>query len=173
MQIAYIASAIAFAVGFLFALVIYLIKRNSAFRAVSQATEIAESIKRDAAKEAEVAKKAALVEAREEWFKQKRIFDEEVKERQRELRAQEKKYNERLGSLDKRLDSLDKKENNLTEQEQRLKGKEDELQQKKQEFDDIITEQKRKLAEVAGLSREEALERLRLELIHCTSGGCQ
>ncbi|MDD2422595.1 MAG: ribonuclease Y [Candidatus Cloacimonetes bacterium] len=165
MQIAYIASAIAFAVGFLFALVIYLIKRNSAFRAVSQATEIAESIKRDAAKEAEVAKKAALVEAREEWFKQKRIFDEEVKERQRELRAQEKKYNERLGSLDKRLDSLDKKENNLTEQEQRLKGKEDELQQKKQEFDDIITEQKRKLAEVAGLSREEALERLRLELI--------
>ncbi len=165
MQIAYIASAIAFVVGFLFALVIYLIKRSTAFRMVSQATEIAENIKRDASKEADVAKKAALVEAREEWFKQKRIFDEEVKERQRELRTQEKKYNERLGSLDKRLDSLDKKENNLSEQERKLKGKEDELQHKKQESENIITEQKRKLAEVAGLSREEALERLRQELI--------
>ncbi|MCB5262613.1 MAG: ribonuclease Y [Candidatus Cloacimonetes bacterium] len=162
---AYIASAIAFAVGFLLALVIYLIKRNGAFRAVSQATEIAESIKRDATKESEVAKKAALVEAREEWFKQKRIFDEEVKDRQRELRAQEKKYNERLGSLDKRLDSLDKKENNLSEQERKLKTKEDELLQKKQESESIIVEQKRKLAEVAGLSREQALERLRVELI--------
>lgn len=160
-----ITSAIAFAVGFLLALVIYLIKRNSAFKTVSQANEIAETIKRDATKESEVAKKAALVEAREEWFKQKRIFDEEVKDRQRDLRAQEKKYNERLGSLDKRLDSLDKKENNLSEQERKLKSKEDELQQKKQESENIITEQKRKLAEVAGLSREQALERLREELI--------
>lgn len=165
MQNAYITGAIAFAVGFLLALVIYLIKRNGAFKAVSQATEIAENIKRNATKESEVAKKAALVEAREEWFKQKRIFDEEVKERQRELRAQEKKYNERLGSLDKRLDSLDKKENNLTEQEQRIKGKDDELQKKKQEIESIINEQKSKLAEVAGLSREQALERLRQELI--------
>ena len=82
MQNAYITGAIAFAVGFLLALVIYLIKRNGAFKAVSQATEIAENIKRNATKESEVAKKAALVEAREEWFKQKRIFDEEVKERQ-------------------------------------------------------------------------------------------
>lgn len=162
---AYIASAIGFALGFIVALLIYLIKRNSAFKVVSQATEIAENIKREAKAEAEAAKKAALVEAREEWFKQKRILDEEVKERQRELRAQEKKYNERLSSLDKRLDSLDKKENSLSEQERKLKTKEDEFQQKKQEFEIILEEQKRKLAEVAGLSREEALERLRVELI--------
>ncbi len=162
---AYITSAIAFALGFFVALLIYLMKRHSAFKVVAEATEIAENIKKDAKSEAEAAKKAALVEAREEWFKQKRILDEEVKERQRELRLQEKKYNERLGSLDKRLDSLDKKENSLSEQERRLKGKEDEIQTKKQEFQVIIDEQKKKLAEVAGLSREEALERLRLELI--------
>jgi hypothetical protein len=48
------------------------------------------------------------LEAREEWFKQKRILDEEVKERQKNCDTR-KKYNERLSSLDKRLDSLDKK----------------------------------------------------------------
>lgn len=161
----YIALAIGLVAGFIVAAVVYLVKRNTAFKLVSQATEIAENIKKDAKIDAENQKKSALLEAREEWFKQKRILDEEVKERQRELRAQEKKYNERLGSLDKRLDSLDKKENSLSEQERKLKSKEDELQSKKQEYEGILAEQKSKLAEVAGLSREDALERLRLELI--------
>jgi len=161
----YILGAIGLVLGFGLALVIYFIRRNSSFKLIAQVTEIAENIKRDAANEAETMKKEALLEAREDWFKQKRILDEEVKERQRELRSQEKKYNDRLSSLDKRLDSLDKKENSLSEQERKLKGKEDELLQKKKEYEDILIEQKTKLSEVAGLSREEALERLRLELI--------
>jgi hypothetical protein len=40
------------------------------------------------------------LEAREEWLN-KTILDEEIKERQKELRTQEKKYTERLSSLDK------------------------------------------------------------------------
>ena len=157
--------AIGAAIGFAVALLIYISKRNTTFKLISQATRIAEDMKKDAKTEAETAKKAALLEAREEWFKQKRILDEEVKERQKELRAQEKKYNERLGSLDKRLDSLDKKESNLTEQEKKLKSKEDEVAQRKQDLEGVITEQKNKLAEIAGLSREEAVSRLREELI--------
>ncbi|MCB5266538.1 MAG: ribonuclease Y [Candidatus Cloacimonetes bacterium] len=162
----YILGVLGLVLGFVIALVIYFIRRNSSFKLISQANEIADNIKRDAKTEAETSKKEALLEAREEWFKQKRILDEEVKERQRELRSQEKKYNERLGSLDKRLDSLDKKENSLSEQERKLKSKEDELQEKTKEYEHILSEQKNKLAEVAGLTREEALERLRTELIN-------
>ncbi|MBP7310226.1 MAG: ribonuclease Y [Candidatus Cloacimonetes bacterium] len=161
----YLAVGLGIVIGFVIAMVIYLIRRNSSFKLISQATTIAEDLKKEAKTEAENAKKAAILEAREEWFKQKRILDEEVKERQKELRAQEKKYNERLGSLDKRLDSLDKKESNLTEQERKLKQKEDEISLKKNEYEDIISIQKNKLAEIAGLSREEALNRLRDELI--------
>ena len=153
------------AVGFVIALFIYIIKRNSTFKLISQSTKIAEELERNAKIEAENAKKAALLEAREEWFKQKRILDEEIKERQKELRTQEKKYNERLSSLDKRLDSLDKKETNLTEQERKLKQKEEELANKKTEYEQIITEQKNKLVEIAGLSRDEAIALLREELI--------
>ncbi len=161
----YLAVGLGIVIGLVIALVIYLIRRNSSFKLISQATTIAEELKNEAKTVAENAKKAAILEAREEWFKQKRILDEEVKERQKELRAQEKKYNERLSSLDKRLDSLDKKESNLTEQERKLKQKEDEINLKKNEFEDIISMQKNKLAEIAGLSREEALNRLREELI--------
>ncbi len=151
--------------GFAIALIIYFIKRNTAFKLISQSTKIAEELEKNAKIEAENAKKAALLEAREEWIKQKRLLDEEIKERQKELRLEEKKYNERLSSLDKRLDSLDKKETALAEQEKKLRNKEEELLNKKNEFDAIIVEQKNKLAEIAGLSREEAIARLREELI--------
>jgi len=151
--------------GFAIALIIYFIKRNTAFKLISQSTKIAEELEKNAKIEAENAKKAALLEAREEWIKQKRLLDEEIKERQKELRLEEKKYNERLSSLDKRLDSLDKKETALAEQEKKLRSKEEELLNKKNEFDAIIAEQKNKLAEIAGLSREEAIARLREELI--------
>ncbi|MEN6444724.1 MAG: ribonuclease Y [Candidatus Cloacimonas sp.] len=160
-----IALIIGVAIGFAIALIIYLVKRNTTFKLISRSTKIAEELERNAKIEAENAKKAALLEAREEWFKQKRILDDEIKERQKELRIQEKKYNERLSSLDKRLDSLDKKENNLTEQEKKLKAKEEEILNKKNEFEAIIAQQKTKLAEIAGLSREEAIARLREELI--------
>lgn len=160
-----IAIIIGVAIGFAIALIIYLVKRNTTFKLISRSTKIAEELERNAKIEAENAKKAALLEAREEWFKQKRILDDEIKERQKELRIQEKKYNERLSSLDKRLDSLDKKENNLTEQEKKLKAKEEEILNKKNEFEAIIAQQKNKLAEIAGLSREEAIARLREELI--------
>ncbi|HNW24298.1 MAG TPA: ribonuclease Y [Candidatus Cloacimonas sp.] len=160
-----IALIIGVAAGFALALIIYLIKRNTTFKLISQSTKIAEDLERNAKIEAESAKKAALLEAQEEWIKQKRLLDEEVKERQKELRLQEKKYNERLSSLDKRLDSLDKKETTLAEQEKKLRSKEEELLNKKTEYEAILTAQKNKLAEIAGLSREEAIARLREELI--------
>ena len=157
--------AIGVIVGFLLAVIIYLIKRNSTFRIISQAKQIVEELKNNARNEIETSKKAAVLEAKDEWFKQKRVMEDEIKERQKELRVQEKKYNDRLGSLDKRLDSLDKKESNLGEQEKKLKLKDEELSRKNIDLEKVISEQKTKLSEIAGLSREEALQIMREELI--------
>jgi ribonuclease Y len=151
--------------GFGVALIIYLIRRGTTFRMIAHSQEIAEEIKRNAKTEAETAKKAAILEGRDEWFKQKRGMEDEIRERQKELRIQEKKYNERLGSLDKRLDSLDKKESNLSDQERKLKQKEEELLKRNSDVDRLIAEQRDRLAEIAGLSRDEAVARMREELI--------
>lgn len=157
--------AIGVAGGLLIALVIYLAKRSSSFRIISQAKKIAEEIKESAHKEIENAKKAAVLEAKDEWFKQKKVMEDELKERQKELRDQERKYNERLSNLDKRLDALDKKENNLLGQEKKLKYKEEEINRKYQECEQFINAQKAKLEEIAGMSREQALQMMREELI--------
>lgn len=161
----YIVAAIGLVLGFALALVIYLVQRNTAFRMVAHSKEVVEEIKTAAKTEAETLKKTAILEAKEEWFKQKRNMEEEIKERQKELRFQEKKYNDRLGTLDKRLESLDKKENTLTEQERKTRQKEEELSAKLQESEAVLQAQKQKLTEIAGISREEAIQRLREELI--------
>jgi len=165
MSIDLMSVAIGAAVGFVLALIIYILKRNSAFKLIAHSKSIAEEIKKDARKEAENARKSAILEAKDEWFKQKNVYEREIKERQNELRAQEKKYNERLGSLDKRLETLDKKESMLTDQERQLKNKEEQLSQKIAEYNTVLVEQKEKLSEISGLSREEALLRLKEELI--------
>lgn len=160
-----IALALGVLVGFGLALLIYLIRRGTTFKMISQAKDIVEELKRNAKTEIENAKKAAVLEGRDEWFKQKRGMEDEIRERQKELRIQEKKYNERLVSLDKRLDSLDKKENNLSDQERKLKQKEEDLQRRNADVEKIISEQTKRLSEIAGLTREEAIARLREELI--------
>lgn len=158
-------AAIGFGLGFLIALVIYLIKRNSAFRLISQSKQVVEEMKDSAKADIELAKKAAILEAKEEWFKQKRVMEDEIKDRQKELRFQEKKHNERIGSLDKRLEAMDKKEANITEQEKRLKNREDDVSRKHLDVEKIISDQHAKLSEIAGLSRDEALKLIREELI--------
>jgi len=157
--------AIGLAGGLLIALIIYLAKRRSSFRLISEAKKIAEEIKESAHKEIQNAKKAAVLEAKVEWFKQKKSMEDELKERQKELRDQERKYNERLSNLDKRLDALDKKESNLLGQEKKLKFKEEEINRKYQECEQFINAQKAKLEEIAGMSREQAIQQLREELI--------
>lgn len=157
--------AIGIAGGIIIALIIYVIKRNSAFKLISHSKSIADDIKKEAKKEAETARKAAILEAKDEWFKQKSSYEKEIKERQNELRVQEKKYSERLSSLDKRLENLDKKENSLTDQDAKLKRKEEEINQKSVEYNNIINEQRNKLSEIAGLTREDAIRILKEELI--------
>ena len=155
-----------FILGLVIALVIYFVKRNSSFKLISQAKSIADDITKEARREAENSKKATILEAKDEWFRQKTIYEKEIKERQNELRVQEKKYNDRLSSLDKRLETLDKKEQTLTEQEKQLKTRDEALNQKIVEYNNVIGEQKAKLSEIAGLSRDEALQMLRDELIN-------
>ncbi len=151
--------------GLIIAFLIYLIRRSTTFRFISQAKQIAEEIKESGRSEVEGIKKAAILEAKDEWFKQKRVLEDEIKDRQKELRIQEKKYGDRLASLDKRLDALDKKETNLGEQERRLKNREEDISRKNLECERIIGEQRARLTEIAGLSREDAVQIMRNELI--------
>jgi ribonucrease Y len=151
--------------GFCISLIIYFVQRNRAFNMISNAKQISTKIIEDTKAETETQKKQTILEAKDEWYRKKNTYEEEIKERQNELRAMEKRYNERALTLDKRMESLDKKESNLMDIEKNFKVKEDEVQFKKEELERIISEQKDKLSNIAGMSRDEALQTLREELL--------
>jgi ribonuclease Y len=160
----YIYLAVAFSAGVVFMLIINYVKKSVSDKNILKSTELAKKIIEDAKQEIENQKKAATLEAKEEWFKIQKGYEDEINSRKKEIYALEKEYNERVAKLDKRLENLDRKENTLHEFEKKLKIQEIEIKQKKIELDELIEQQNQKLTEIAKLSREEAVQILKNNL---------
>lgn len=152
-------------IGFTIAMVILFALKQKASTIISLANKEAEKVVEEIRQEAILEKKAAVIEAKDEWYKTRRVHEEEIKERKKEIRILEKKFNERLSVLDKRLEGLDKKELKLNEIEEKNKIRETELELKKQQVNELIIQQEEKLCSIAQLTREEALEILKSQLI--------
>ncbi|HOE90721.1 MAG TPA: ribonuclease Y [Candidatus Cloacimonadota bacterium] len=159
-----IAAAVGLVLGFLFALFIYFAKKNTAFKMIAQTEIIAKELIEDAKKESQSLKKKVVLDAKEEWFKTQKGYENEIKERQKEVRNLENKFNERVNNFDKRLEAFDKKENTLSEIEKKLKNQEEQLSKKSEEVHSIVEEQKKKLEDIAGMTKDQAVSVLRDEM---------
>ncbi len=151
--------------GFLLLFLILLVKKKNAFKIIDEAKKEAACLREESKNEIALKKKAAILEAKDEWYHTKRVQEDELKDRKKELRTMEKKFNERLANLDKRFEGLDKKENRLNELENKNKIRESELELKKQQINELVIQQEEKLTEIANLTREEATEILKNQLI--------
>ncbi|MCF7794268.1 MAG: ribonuclease Y [Candidatus Cloacimonetes bacterium] len=160
----YIYAGAAFVTGILLMLIISFIKKSVSDKNILKSTELAKKIIDDAKVEVENQKKAATLQAKEEWFKIQKGYEDEINNRKKEIYSLEKEYNERVAKLDKRLENLDRKENNLQDFEKKIKIQEVEIKQKKIELDELIEKQNQKLTEIAKLSREEAVQILKNNL---------
>ena len=144
-------------VGFITGIVIFwVISRSRRDSAVTEASRIREEAKKEAEhllREAKVSAKADVLKLREE-------FENEAKERKRELNKLEQRLDLREENLDKKFDLLDsrydlieKKEKQLNEAQERIEAKEAELKEK---IDHQIIE----LQKIAELDRETAKQML-------------
>lgn len=156
--------AIGIVAGILIAYLFTLLRKAAGNKKILQANELAKKIIDDSKKEADTLKKSIVLEAKEEWYRTQKKYEEEIATRKRELHSLEKEYNERVHSLDKRLENLDRKESFLQDFEKRLKAQDQELQKKRSELDKMLEHQNKKLSEIAKLSREEATEILKNNL---------
>ncbi len=153
-----------FALGIIVSLFINFIKRTTDNRNILRSNELAKKIIDDARQESENLKKSAALEAKEEWYKTQKKYEEEINSRKKELYSLEKEYNDRSLNLDKRLETLERRDNNLHKFEKDLRLEEEKITRKKDEFDSLIEQQNRKLSEIAKLSREEAIQILKNNL---------
>jgi ribonuclease Y len=124
--------------------------------AEQKARELLETAKR----EAEALKKEAEIQAKDYFYRARVEFEAEAKERRLELQNMERRLLQKEENIDKRLDLLDQKEASLTKREKALQQQEKIINEKEKQYQTLVEEQRQLLEQMAGISAEEAKERL-------------
>jgi ribonuclease Y len=150
-------AAAAAVVGFL---VGWLAHRVRYTRMQGQARNLGEQIVAEARLEAEDLRKTAQLEAKDELLKASREAERTAQEHRRDLSRRQDVLDERDHSLNRKVEFLDAKEGRLDQREQELRRSEAALQEQTAAVAALERRQLTVLEEVAGLSRDEACNRL-------------
>ena len=138
--------------------------RNVSVKRIGDAEGLARRIVEEARKEAQAQKKEILLQGQNDLYSQKRELENEYKEREREMKARERKLSESGDRLEERLEKVSQKEHEVLAVEKELTRKERQLAESEEFLNARISEEEKKLEEIAGLTTEEARERLLAEV---------
>lgn len=151
----------------------YLIRKSIAEAKISSAETLAKQIVDEAHRNADAAKKEALLEAKDENHTIRQQAEEEIRERRAEIQTQENRLMQKEESLDRRSETLDKRELLLEQREQNLTGKQQQIEEMESKVESMVQEQQEELERISGYTTEKAqaiiLDRVEKELKHETA----
>ncbi|MGA2957026.1 MAG: ribonuclease Y [Thermodesulfobacteriota bacterium] len=148
---------IALAIGVLIGLFLHKKLTAARFRLAEQKTR---EVVEEARKKAEAVKREAEIQAKDYLFQAKAEFESEAKERRQEILNLEKRLLQREENLEKRIDLFDQKESNLSKREKAILQQEKNVSEMEKKYQSLIGEQRQLLERIAGISPEEAKDRL-------------
>ncbi|MGO4936883.1 ribonuclease Y [Fundicoccus sp. Sow4_H7] len=151
--VSYAFAIVALIIGFI---VGFYVKKTSDEKRISNAKENAETIVDDAIQQAQLLKREALFEAKEENLKYRNEIEQELKERKAETASLEKRLNQREDKLDKKSNTLDKRESNIELKEEDYIKRNNALTLNEEKIQQLIVDQQNELERVAMLTRSEA-----------------
>lgn len=134
----------------------YLIRKSIAEAKISSAENLAKQIVDEANRNAESAKKEALLESKEEAHVFRQQVEEELRERRTETQKQEERLLTKEENLDRKSVLLEKRELSLENREETLIEKQQQIEEMESKVDDMIAEQKTKLEKISGYTSEQA-----------------
>ena len=147
--------------------------KQSAEQRQADAKQTAAQIVEDANKEADILKKEALLEAREEIHSQKNKAEWEIKEQRQEVSLQESRLDQREDNLNHKEKMLDEKDSNLQRKENKLEARIEKIDKLEKEVEQGKEKQDKELVRISGLSEEEArdivLQQTEKELVNETA----
>jgi ribonuclease Y len=123
---------------------------------VESAEVLAVKIIANAEREAETKKKEALLEAKDQLFRERSEFEEGANLRRLELQEVEKRLGSKEETLDRRQETLEKKEADVEAHDTSLQQKEQSLLRQEGELQKLMGEEQLKLERIAGLTGEAA-----------------
>jgi ribonuclease Y len=148
----------------------YWIRKSIAEKKISSAEELAKQIVQEGHRNAEVAKKEALLEVKDENHKIRQDLEQEIRERRLELQKQENRLMQKEENLDRKDDTLDKRERMQEKKETTLAEKQQQIEEMESKVDAMLHEQQAELERISGLTADQAkqtiLERVEKEVSH-------
>ncbi len=150
-------AVVAFPIAFIFGRRKGQAAEEAARKAAGQSAEqVAKRIISDAERDADSAKKQALLSGKEEVMKAREAWEQEARKRREEVVREEKRVAEREQTLDRKVDVLDQKDRDLSRRASELGRREKQQEEKQAELDSLVGEERRRLEQLAGLSAVDA-----------------
>lgn len=140
--------------------------RRSRGRIIGKAREEARRIAAEAEIEARRALKDADVEARERLLAARTEFERETRAHRIELAGIEKRLDQREELIEGRLQGLAERERNVEALEQDLKTRSAQLEERERELQQAVEEQRLRLEQIAGLTKDQAKAELMQAMEH-------
>ena len=127
-------------------------------QALSKATaeETARRILSDAEKESENLRKSAVVSGKEELIKLRENFEVEVRGRREEVEREERRVTERDNVLDRKFDLLEQRDKEFAKRATEFGRREKNVSEREAELEKLISDERRRLEQMAGLSAQDA-----------------
>jgi ribonuclease Y len=150
------AIVVTFLIGVAVFLAGWFVRRVMDRSKIVSAEELAEKIVREAQREAETQKKAAILEAKDEWYRAKAKFEEDTQQTRSEIDAQQKQVEKREENLNRKVEFIDKKEGELDEKATELDKKDKTVTERSEKLSRLIDEQNERLERIAGMNRDDA-----------------
>lgn len=134
----------------------YVLRKYTAKMKVKRAEDKAKNIINESKIEAERRKRESALEAKDMLLKMRGEFEEEAKERRRELSQLEKRLMQKEENLDRKVELIEQKQKDVNKIESAILQKERGIQEKKQELDKMLQEEKTRLQDISGMSKDQA-----------------
>lgn len=134
----------------------WLINKKVSESHLKHTRKLAENIISEAQREAETQKKAAILEAKDEWYQAKLRFERDTQESRGELKKQERRLEEKEQNINRKVDYLENREQELAEKQRQLDGKLQGVAERNEELNHILQMQNEKLEKIAGMSSDDA-----------------
>lgn len=138
----------------------YVLKVRVADKRVEEASAQAESIRKEAVKDAERLKKEKELEAKDEIFQWKVEAEKEIQEQRNNVTAIEQRAVEKEQRLRRDLRRAERKRREIDQRFRSLQRREAQLEEEKKVLEELRAEETRRLEAVAGMTAEEAKKSL-------------
>jgi ribonuclease Y len=126
---------------------------DAARRAAGEAADqVAKRILADAERDADAARKQAVLSGKEEVMKVREAWEQEARKRREEVASEEKRVTDREQQADRKFEIVDGKEKDISRRASELGRREKVLEEKQAELEGLVGEERRRLEQLAGLS---------------------